>query len=111
MKNLLAIILLLSLISVSCKKDRVCSCTIITSGTTSINTIISITNTDTTVVTPLSTTNTNDITYYKVTKSVAKNNCFNKSEDINETSQNGIPGIANITTTNKGIRNYDCKLK
>jgi hypothetical protein len=30
---------------------------------------------------------------------------------VNESSQNGIPGIVNITTTNTGKRNFDCKLE
>jgi len=111
MKNVLALTLISCLIFVSCKKDRVCSCTTTTTGLTTIRTEISLAETDTSVTTPLSTTSTNDITFFKVTKRAAKNNCFNKSENVNESSQNGIPGIINITTTNTGKRNFDCKLE
>ncbi len=112
MKSIVIFILSAGVLFISCKKDRVCSCTVITSGTTSTHTTAMLgAQIDTTIVTPLSTTNTNDITYYKVTKKVAQSNCFNKSETINESSQSGFYPIVTIITTNTGTRNYDCKLK
>jgi len=59
----------------------------------------------------LYTTNSVKSTYKKVKKGTAKSNCFSKSENISETSNNSIPGLFNVTNTNTGIRTYDCKLE
>jgi hypothetical protein len=112
MKPLAALFLFSVLTFISCKKDRVCNCTITTTGTTNTHTEFNLgTPIDTTISVPLSTSSTNDITFYKVTKRRAKNNCFDKSEDVNETTQNGVPGFVSITVTNTGKRKYKCELK
>lgn len=95
----------------SCKKDRVCNCTVTTVGITTTTTSSTILPIDTTVYTPLYTTNTIKSTFKKVKKGTAKSNCFGKSENISETTNNSIPGVFNITNTNTGTRTYDCKLE
>ena len=95
----------------SCNKDRVCKCTVVTTGTTSTRTISDLIGTDTTVVIPLNTSNQNATTFNKVSKRKAKYNCFDKSEAINETTSNGVPGLVTISITNTGTRNYSCELE
>ena len=107
----LAALLLLSVFFVACKKDRVCSCTVVTNGTTTTRASSTAAGIDTTIVTPLNSTNVVDATFYKVSKKSAKNNCFDKSESINESTPNGIPGLVSVTITNKGTRSYSCELK
>jgi hypothetical protein len=112
MKNLIVFTLFASLVFISCKKDRVCKCTTTTTGTTSTQTKVDLgTPIDTTIVVPLNVTSSNEITFYKVSKRKAKNNCFDKSEDVNETTQNGIPGVLSINVTNAGKKRYSCELK
>lgn len=96
---------------ISCNKDRVCTCTVVTTGTTSTRTISDLLGTDTTVVIPLNTSNQNATTFSKVSKRKAKYNCFDKSEAINETTSNGVPGLVTITITNSGTRSYSCELE
>lgn len=103
--------LFIALILLSCKKDRVCKCTVITTGTTNTTTKAELLGVDTTVSIPLNTTNVNTITYNDVSKKKAKFNCFDKSEVVNESTNNGIPGIMDITITNTGNRVYDCELE
>jgi hypothetical protein len=111
MKNIIALIVCLGLTVISCKKNRVCNCTVTTIGTTKTTTSSELFPVDTTIITPLYTNNTNKATYKEVTKRQAKNNCFDRSEDINETSTNNIPGFVNITNQDTGTRTYDCKLE
>jgi hypothetical protein len=102
---------LAGLMFVSCKKNRVCKCTVTVSGLTYTRAVSSAAEIDTTIITPLSGSNENDITLKKVTKRRAKNNCVSKEEDFEEASKSGFPGIADLTITNKGTREYDCELK
>jgi hypothetical protein len=99
------------LVLISCNKDRVCNCTVVTSGTTSTRTISELIGTDTTVVIPLNTSNQNSTTLNDVSKRKAKYNCFDKTEAINETTSNGVPGFVTITITNTGTRSYSCELE
>ncbi len=111
MKATALIICLFVLALMSCNKDRVCACTVVTTGTTSTRTISELIGTDTTVVIPLNTSNQNSTTFNKVSKRKAKYNCFDKSEAINETTSNGVPGFVTISITNTGTRNYSCELE
>jgi hypothetical protein len=118
MKKLILLTSLTSFIFISCKKDRVCNCSITTSGTTTTQANVSISAggfpipiADTTFVAPLYKVDQNKITYTKVKKRVAKNNCFNKTENINESNPTIIPGFLNVTVTNTGTRTYSCKLE
>ncbi len=111
MKIYYPIVLIIALLSFSCNKDRVCNCTVVTTGTTSTRTISDLIGTDTTVVIPLNTSNQNVTTFNKVSKRKAKFNCFDKSESINETTSNGVPGLITISITNSGTRNYSCELE
>jgi hypothetical protein len=111
MKNTSLIACFFVLLLMSCKKDRVCKCTVVTSGTTSTRTISDLIGTDTTVVIPLNTSNENSTTFNSVSKRKANYNCFDKSEAINETTSNGVPGLVTISITNKGTRTYSCDLE
>lgn len=120
MKNyLMPSLLLLSVFFIACKKDRVCDCTITTSGTTTTKATVAIDLglgipiplADTTFNAGLYKVDENKITMNKVTKRTAKNNCFSKTEDINESNPTVIPGFLNVTVTNVGTRTYNCKLK
>jgi hypothetical protein len=95
----------------ACKKTRTCDCKIITSGTTTTLAQVEAAGIDTSIVTPLSTIEQRQTELRKVSKKQAKYNCLDKSESINETTNNGVPGFLSISVTNKGTRNYDCELK
>lgn len=117
MKNLI-FLPFLAIILVSCKKDRVCNCYITTTGTTTTNASVSLSLggfpipiADTSFTSPLFTQDQNKITYTKVKKKTARNNCLSRSENINETNPTIIPGFLNVTVNNKGTRVYDCKLE
>lgn len=110
MKHLLLIpAICLSLLA--CKKTRTCDCKIVTSGTTTTLAQAEAFGVDSSIVTPLSTIEQRQTDLRKVTKKQAKYNCLDKSESINETTNNGVPGLLSISVTNKGTRNYDCELK
>ncbi len=118
MKRILTIVFISAIFFISCKKDRVCNCTITTIGTTKTQASVSLSLggfpipiADTTFSSPLYTVNDNKSTFKKVRKRVAKNNCFNKAEDINESTPTNIPGFLNVTVTNTGTRSYNCKLE
>ncbi|MCU0361459.1 MAG: hypothetical protein MUF75_12230 [Bacteroidia bacterium] len=111
MKNIILIASFFVLALMSCNKDRVCTCTVVTTGTTNTRTVSDLLGTDTTVTIPLNTTNQNSTTFNDVSKRKAKYNCFDKSESINETTSNGVPGLVTITITNTGTRNYSCELE
>jgi hypothetical protein len=111
MKSVLILLSLAGWMFASCKKDRVCKCTVTVSGLTYTRAVSSAANVDTTIITPLSGSNENEITLKKVTKRRAKNNCVSREEEFEEASKSGFPGIADLTITNKGTREYDCKLE
>jgi hypothetical protein len=104
------IILLIVAVLYSCKKDRVCNCTITTTGTTSTRTQSFLAGIDTTIRIPLNNTSASKVTFEDVSKRKAKNNCFNKSEEFNESTPNSVSGLFSITITNSGTRSYDCTL-
>jgi hypothetical protein len=59
----------------------------------------------------LNSSNTNSAKFEKVTKRVAKSNCFNRTEDIDESTNNNIPGFVNVKNRDQGTRSYSCKLE
>jgi hypothetical protein len=111
MKPVLILLCLTGWMFVSCKKDRVCKCTVTVSGLTYTRASSFTAGIDTTIMTPLNSSNDNEITLKEVTKRRAKNNCVSREEEFEEVSKNGFPGIIDLTVTNKGTREYDCELK
>jgi hypothetical protein len=121
MKNYFIAIAALGIMAMSCKKDRTCSCTVTTDGTTTTHTQTAglaiaglpaiLPATDTTTSQPLHSVNTLNTTYPKVSKSSIRANCFSKSEEsIDQTSTNTSPGIFTITTTDTGAKTYACTI-
>jgi len=117
MKNYLAALAVLSIVFSSCKKDRSCSCTVTTSGTTTTHTQTTgfepfLPGTDTTTYQPLSSSNTLKQDYNKVSKKTMRGNCVAHSqESLNQNTSNTSPGIFTITTTDNGTKVYDCKIE
>jgi hypothetical protein len=109
MKNVIVILVACAL--AACRKDRVCNCTVTTIGTTETTTSSTLLQIDTTIVTPLNTSDVNKSKFKDVSKRKAAYNCFDKSEDFDETSYNNIPGFLNVTSRNKGTRSYKCKIE
>ncbi|MCC6369403.1 MAG: hypothetical protein IT236_00215 [Bacteroidia bacterium] len=107
----------LALAIISCKKDRVCNCTITVQGTTISRTQTLglpplLNGTDTTITQPLFTINSEKKTYNKVREKDMRKTCFStSSESINQSSNNVVPGIYTITTTQTGTKTYDCKIE
>ena len=111
MKAICIALSLSGLMLVSCKKDRVCKCTVSVSGLTYTRAVSSAADVDTTIITPLNGSNENEITLKEVTKRRAKNNCVSKEEDFEDANKSGFPGLFEVTITNKGTREYECKLE
>ena len=111
MKNFTLLLCFFVLAFSSCKKDRVCKCTVSTLGLTSTHAVSQAAGIDTTFVTPLNTTDENEITFRKVSKRRAKNNCISKDDDFSEKTSNNIPGVFSLDITNSGTREYDCELE
>src|SRR4051812_15291981 len=102
MKNLIVLPVLVIIVLSSCKKDRVCKCTVSTFGITSTHAVSQAAGVDTTFITPLNTTDENEYTLKKVSKRRAKNNCIQKDEDFSEKTSNNIPGVFSLDITNSG---------
>ena len=117
MKKLLTITFVTCLIFISCKKDRVCNCTVTTVGTNNVHTVTPgfpplLPTTDTTISSPIYSVNTIKTTYTKVSKKAMRSNCYSKSDEtFNESSSNSVPGLFEITTTQMGTRSYSCKVE
>lgn len=111
MKHLTALLCLSLVIFSSCRKDRVCKCTVSAIGITSTRAVSPAAGIDSTFIVPLNNTTQNEITYKKVSKRRAKNNCVQKEEDFSDKTSNGIPGVFSLDITNSGTRDYDCKLE
>lgn len=118
MKKVLVAAIILSNVFVACKKDRTCSCTVTKTGTSTTTAALlvavpplgNVPVIDTSFVTPVSEIQTFDRVYKKATKRQAKNNCVSYTEPYNERNLNEAPPLQ-LTTTAKGDRVYDCKLK
>lgn len=112
MKQLIPVLICVSTFAFSaCKKDRVCKCTVSTFGNTHTRASSMAIGIDTTFVTPLNTSNENEVTYRKVTKRQAKNNCISKDDEFSDKTTNSIPGVFSLEVTNTGTREYDCELE
>lgn len=117
MKLLFTITLIASIAFISCKKDRVCSCTLTKTGTTtttaaltfSVPIVGNVPIIDTSFVTPVSEVQTYDKTIMDVNKRTAKQNCVSYKEPYSETITNSAPPLQ-LTTKSVGENVYDCKL-
>lgn len=117
MKLLLTIALSTTIAFISCKKDRVCSCTLTKKGTTtttaaltfSVPILGNVPIVDTSFVTPVSEVQIYDKTLIDVNKRTAKQNCVSYKEPYSETITNSAPPLL-LTTKSVGENSYDCKL-
>lgn len=114
MKNY--ILILVSLIVFSCKKDRTCSCTVTKTGTSATTGKVDLVifQVDTSFVTNVIETQIVDKKIEKVTKRRAKNNCVSYTEPYNETILTSVPTSSfnlSVIVTNKGDKHYACELK
>lgn len=107
-----------SLFVVSCKKDRVCSCTLTKNGTTtttaaltySVPIVGNVPIIDTSFSTPVNEVQTYDKTIMDVNKRTAKQNCVSYKEPYNETITNSAPPLM-LTTKSEGEKVYKCELE
>ncbi len=111
MKNYFLLLFAFCFIFISCNKDRVCNCTITTSGFTTTKASVILLGIDTTIVSPLYTVNTNKTTFYKVSNKTAESNCSNRNETINENNPISIPGFLVVSSNNIGERSHECELE
>lgn len=111
---------------VSCKKDRTCNCTVITSGVktthnqTAGNTInipplppvVIVPATDTTYSNSYSTSSRQITSYNKVSKKSMNTSCAASFEETTgDVSLILTPGTSTVTTTDAGLRKYTCKIE
>lgn len=117
MKLFFTFLLSASIAFSSCKKDRVCSCTLTKTGTTtttaaltfSVPIVGNVPIVDTSFVTPVSEVQSYDKTIMDVSKRTAKQNCVSYKEPYNETITNSAPPLQ-LTTKIVGENVYNCKL-
>lgn len=110
----------------SCKKDRTCSCTVSTRGTTTTrNQTAGITlpipglppieimpGQDTTIYTPFTYTDTDIASYKKVSKNTMNENCPTTSEEsFNDSYVVITPGTSTVSINNHGKKTYACEIK
>ena len=118
MKFIFTTLALASLIFISCKKDRVCSCTMTKNGTTtttaaltySVPIVGNVPIIDTSFTSPVNEVQSYDKTIVDVNKRTAKQNCVSYKEPYTETITNSAPPLM-LTTTMKGEASYKCELK
>ncbi len=122
MKKVIAIMCLITLVFCACKKDRVCSCTVIKTGTSTTKAKGSLvlfagfsTNiADTTITTNVTEVQVIEKEMKEVSKKTAKNNCISYTEPYSETIPTSVPSTSfnlSIVVENKGEKKYDCELK
>ncbi len=113
---------LITLVFCACKKDRVCSCTVIKTGTSTTKAKGSLvlfagfsTNiADTTITTNVTEVQVIEKEMKEVSKKTAKNNCISYTEPYSETIPTSVPSTSfnlSIVVENKGEKKYDCELK
>lgn len=118
MKLLFMLLFGATIVFSSCKKDRVCSCTLTKTGTTtttaaltfSVPIVGNVPIVDTSFVTPVSEVQIYDKTIMDVNKRTAKQNCVSYKEPYSETITNSAPPIQ-LTTKSVGENVYKCELK
>lgn len=122
MKKIIVALSLITLVLISCKKDRTCSCTITKTGTSTTTAKADIILfpgfptplADTSFITPFNEVQIIDKKLEKVTKRRAKNNCVSYTEPYNETVLTSVPASSfnlSVIVTNKGDKHYSCELK
>jgi hypothetical protein len=106
----------------ACKKDRVCSCIVTKTGTSTTTGKADLVLfpgfpanlADTSFSTNVIESQNIDIKLEKVTRRAAKNNCINYTEPYNETVLTSVPASSfnlSVIVTNKGDKRYNCELK
>lgn len=118
MKILFTSIVFITMLLVSCKKDRVCSCTLTKTGTTtttaaltySVPIVGNVPIIDTSFTSPTNEVQSYEKTIMDVSKRTAKQNCVSYKEPYNETITNSAPPLL-LTTNMKGEASYKCELK
>jgi hypothetical protein len=118
MKLFFTILLGAAISFISCKKDRVCSCTLTKHGTTtttaaltfSVPIVGNVPLIDTSFTTPITEVQTYDRTLMDVNKRTAKQNCVSYKEPYSETITNSAPPLL-LTTKSQGENVYKCELK
>ncbi|PBQ32544.1 hypothetical protein CNR22_12435 [Sphingobacteriaceae bacterium] len=126
MKYYFRIATLLCLSLSACKKDRTCSCSITSTGSTITHSqtagnvinipplppVVIVAATDTTFTTPFVYYSTTKSNYDKVSKKSMRANCASSSEeDLKDGSTLITPGTSTVTTTRSGKRVYDCSIE
>ena len=115
MKNYL-ILCFIAVFAFACKKDRVCECTVTSTITTTRRTQTEgfppfLPSTDTTEVISATTIKTEKSIFEKVSKKLTKFNCFDKTTPVDNTSTTYVTGTYTNTTTDKGTKDYSCKIE
>ena len=124
MKFYLGVLIVFSLSA--CKKDRTCSCSIVTTGTTTTHSqtagntvdisplppIVIVAPTDTTFSTPFTYISSSKYNYDKVSKKTMRKNCASSSEEnLMDGSTLVSPGTSTVTTTRKEKKVYTCTIE
>jgi hypothetical protein len=119
-KGICKLLFYFSFIFLSCKKDRVCECSVKSEGTSTTTAQITaeiapppfppVVLFDTSFTTVFLETDIRKIKFYKTTKRQAKNNCVSYEEPFKESNYNSVPNFS-LITTKEGKRTYNCTLK
>ena len=126
MKSILFILTGISLSFASCKKERTCSCTVVSQGTTTtrsqtagtsitiplLGSFSIVAAKDTTVISPYLNTNNKKTDYDKISKRKAKKNCLaSYEENYDENSRIVAVGTSTLTITDNIKKSYTCKIE
>lgn len=122
MKNLKYLLIALILTSLSCKKDRVCSCKVEKTGTSTtlgkadlaLFPGVNIPLADTSFTRNVFEIQFIDKKIENVRKKVAKNNCISYTEPYNESVVTSVPASSfnlSVVVIDKGERHFKCELK
>lgn len=126
MKSTLFILISICLSIVSCKKDRTCSCTVVSQGTTTtrsqtagtsitiplLGSFSIVAAKDTTVISPYLNTNNKKTDFDKISKRKAKRNCIESYEEsYDESSRVVAVGTSTLTITDNIKKTYTCKIE
>lgn len=126
MKFYLGLAALICISLSSCRKDRTCSCSITTTGSTITHSqtagnvinisplppVVIVPATDTTFTTPFVYYSTTKSNYDKVSKKSMRRNCASSSEEEWRDGSTLItPGTSTVTTTRTEKRVYSCSIE
>lgn len=117
-KSLIAAIILVNVFLACKKEDRICSCYVTKTGTSTTNSSLSfslplignVPLIDTSYTNQVNEVNSVDRTYFKMTKKQAEKACVSYKEPYHEVHLNTAPPLT-LTTTEDGTKTYDCKIK